>query len=54
MSGAIHHPGSVDGFGLGYEGISGVLLKDLDSTVGIVTLGLSGNIYLLPQHLLGS
>lgn len=53
MSGAIHHPSSVDGLGLGYEGISGVL-KDPDSTVGRATLGLSGNTNLLPQHLLGS
>lgn len=53
MPGAIHHPGSVDGFGLGYEGISGIL-KDPDSTVGIATLGLFGNTNLLPQHLLGS
>lgn len=39
MSGASYYPGSVDGFGSGYVGISGVL-KDLDSTVGRVTLGL--------------
>lgn len=53
MSDAIHHPVSVDGFGLGLEGISGIL-KDPDTIVGIATLGLSGNTNLLPEHLLGS